>query len=126
MTEGDKGQGREDLKLLLPYFVPYFLFVAFAYANKLHPNAMYVVYPIKTIVVGIVLICLGKHYTELKWKFSIHGIWVGLLALAVWLVPFWKFVPQLPAPDVEAGGFNPLQFEANPLAMWSLILFRVG
>jgi len=118
-------EAREDLKLLLPYFAPYFLWVGLAYANKLHPNAVYVLYALKTIVVAILLIGLRKNFPELTWKWSFHGVWVGVLALGVWLVPYWKFIPGLPAPDTT-GGYNPLQFESNPLAMYSAIAFRIA
>jgi CAAX prenyl protease-like protein len=77
-------------------------------------------------VIAIILICLRKHYTELQWKWSAHGVWVGLVALAIWLVPYWKFIPGLPAPDAKESGFNPLQFHDNPLAMWALIGFRLA
>jgi hypothetical protein len=119
-------ESREELKVLLPYFAPYLLLWPFQAANSWHPNAMYVTYPLKTIVIAIALICLRRNFPELQWKWSFHGVWVGLLALAVWLVPYWKFIPGLPAPEVDRGGFNPLQFDKNPLTMYGLIVFRLA
>lgn len=118
-------EARDDLKLLLPYFGPFLLWVGLAYANDLHPNAVYVVYPLKTILVAVVLICLRKNFPELQWKWSWHGVWVGLVALAVWIVPYWDYIPKLPVPDTRTG-YNPLQFEQNPLAMYSLAAFRLA
>lgn len=116
----------DDLKSLLPYFLPYFLWVGFAYANKIHPEAVYVAYPLKTILVAILLICPRKQFPELKWNWSIHGVGVGIVALGLWLIPFWKLHPEIPAPNFEEGGFNPFQFEDNSLLMVSLIVFRIS
>jgi CAAX prenyl protease-like protein len=126
MNGDERARYFDDIRLFMPYFGPFLLWVGISNANRFHPNAMYVTYPLKTILVAIVLICLRKDFSELKWKCSIHGVWVGLLALAVWLIPYWEFIPGLPAPDLTKPGFNPLQFEENSLAMWSLIVFRVG
>lgn len=125
MNDAKPASRGDEMRMLLPYFVPYFLWVGAAYLNKLDPNAVYIVYPLKTILVAIVLICLRKHFPELRWKCSIHGVWVGLLALAVWLVPYWKLHPQIPSPDMEKG-FDPLQFSDNPVLMVSLIVFRIS
>lgn len=107
----------------LPYVAPFALYMVFLQAQNSWPNALAVLYPIKTIVVGAALWYFRNSYVELRPNFSLLAVAVGLVVIVIWI---WidPFYPHL---DVLLGKSKP--FDPHTLGsaarMWAFIAFRV-
>ena len=79
----------------------------------------YWVFPLQTIVCGILLVWFWKHYEwGKKWHVA-TGILVGLFVLALWISPQW-----LLGADPRTDGFNPDTFAEDPALWWSTVILR--
>ena len=79
----------------------------------------YWVYPLQTIVCGILLVWFWRHYEWGKKWHVVAGILAGLFVLALWISPQWIFRA---APRTD--GFNPETFADNPALLWSTVALR--
>ena len=88
-------------KVYIPYIVPFIAFLALTYAGAWLPGGTYLLYPIKTLVVGGLLLYYRKCYPELRFSFSWLAILVGIVVFVLWIVPEnW-------APHLGWSRFNP-------------------
>ena len=81
-------------KEYLPYLLPFIAFLVLTYAGAWIPDGTYMLYPVKTLVVGGILFFYRKSYTELRFRFSWLAIVVGLLVFILWILPE-NLVPHL-------------------------------
>ncbi len=88
-------------KEYIPYLAPFIAFLILTYAGAWLPDGTYRLYPVKTLVVGGLLLYYRKSYTELRFKFSWLAILVGMLVFILWILPEdW-------APHLGWSRFNP-------------------
>jgi CAAX prenyl protease-like protein len=71
----------------LPYIVPFVTFLAFTGLASYTPISSLWLYPLKTIITGILLIWFRKSYSEIKPKLSLLSFLTGLLVFAIWIIP---------------------------------------
>jgi CAAX prenyl protease-like protein len=101
-----------------PYIVPFLAFLIFTYAGLGIPYGIYIVYPIKTVVVGGILYYYRKSYTEISFKCSWIAPLVGILAFVVWVLPEGWY------PQLGSSVFNPYTFGKGWISL-ALIVFRL-
>jgi CAAX prenyl protease-like protein len=107
---------------MLPYMMPFALFIGLSYLGTLFENGIYYMYPIKTIIVGMSLFYYRKHYSELYQKINFKSItiaiFVGVLVFIIWVLPEGFY------PTIGASEFNPYRFESQSFIIF-LIAFRI-
>jgi CAAX prenyl protease-like protein len=106
---------------LFPWCAPLGLFLALTAAQSIHPGAVYVVYPLKTVVCAILLVVVWRRLPPIRFTRPWLSAWIGVAVCVGWvgLDPWW------PRWGERAGGFDPFQFEAVWLA-WGLLVIRVA
>lgn len=84
-------------------------------------DAMYLVYPVQTIVcAGVIAMFWPRYKLEAP-----RGVWfavaIGVLVFACWISPqvLFHWAPRLE-------GFNPDLFKASPAAYWTVLGFRLA
>jgi len=107
---------------MLPYIVPFALFIGLSYLGTLFENGIYFMYPIKTIIVGLSLYYYRKQYQELyqrpNFKAVNIAIFVGILVFIIWVLPEGFY------PKIGSTEFNPYRFENQSFIIF-LIVFRL-
>jgi CAAX prenyl protease-like protein len=104
-------------KQYLPYLVPFFVFLILTYAGSWVPHGTYLLYPLKTLIVGALLYYYRQSYSELRASFSWFALLVGILVFVIWVVPEGWY------PQLGSSEFNPYTYGKNWIAV-VLILFR--
>jgi uncharacterized protein len=126
MTELELSMANQ--KALLSRTVPFVLFMIFIGVNEaaqllvrqglldIDPLSLNGLYPVKAVVVALVLFYFRKEYREFCWQDLVQGkqmaaaLLVGLATCALWVVTDWtnpvSGVPQ---------GFNPASFSEGPV-----------
>lgn len=85
----------------------------------------YIFYPVKTVLVAVVLFLLWNRYTEIdirqgvSWKNISIGLLAGVIVFVLWINMNWGF-----ATLSEPKEFNPFLFH-NPLLLYFIISFRL-
>jgi uncharacterized protein len=85
----------------------------------------YIFYPVKTVLVAVVLFLLWSRYNEIdirqgvSWKNLSIGLLAGVIVFVLWINMDWGFA-RLSKPK----GFNPFLFD-NPLLLYLIISFRL-
>jgi uncharacterized protein len=102
-----------------PYLAPCLAFLVFTSAGAWIPSGVYILYPLKTIIVAAILYYYRKTYTEIHLNFSWIAVLVGIIVFIIWVVPEGWY-PLIGKPD----GFNPYTFGKGDLAYF-LIAFRL-
>jgi len=94
---------------VLPYIVPFVIFLIFTGLASYTPLSLLWLYPLKTIITGALLIWFRGSYSEIKPKFSILAFIIGLLVFAIWIIPT-NYYPLLDTPKnvspYELAGFS--------------------
>lgn len=107
---------------MLPYIIPFALYIGLSYLGNLFDNGVYFMYPIKTIIVGISLFYYRKQYSELYQKIKLNSIIialvVGIVVFIIWILPDGLY------PTLGSSEFNPYRFESQSLIIF-LIAFRL-
>lgn len=95
--------------LLIPYFAPYFAYVAmdFFFGGRLPVE---VVYTLRLIVVSALLLWARRWYAPLRGPNNpvasvLWGIAVGIIGCAVWLLLLWPFVDPFGGEKWQLSGF---------------------
>ncbi len=101
-----------------PYVVPFIVFLVLTYAGSWLPHGTYILYPIKTLVVGALLYYYRKSYPEITVNFSWIAPLVGILVFVIWVLPEGKY------PQIGSSEFNPYTFGKGWIAYF-LIIFRL-
>lgn len=107
---------------MLPYIIPFALYIGLSYLGSSFENGVYFMYPVKTIIVGISLFYYRKQYGELYQKINFKSIniaiFVGIIVFIIWILPEGLY------PTLGATAFNPYQFKNQSFIIF-LIAFRL-
>jgi CAAX prenyl protease-like protein len=83
----------------VPYVVPYALFLAITALGNNIDGALYIAYPVRTVIVAAVVIWFWRQgdYPELELRPSLLGIVAGVVGFAFWVYPenLLSFLPKL-------------------------------
>lgn len=103
-----------------PYVMPFLVFGLLTYAgsDSLSSHAPYLIYPLKTLIVGVILYAYRRSYPELVINFSWLALLVGIVTFVVWIAPEGAY-PLLGNPT----GFHPYIYKSSWI-VWGLIVFR--
>jgi len=102
-----------------PYVAPFVLFMLFLMLEGIHASALYLVYPIKTIAVGCLILWLFSRLPSFDFDKPLLSIGVGVVVFVLWV----KLGPLISFSEMT-GGFNPFSFEDQQIA-WGLLLIRI-
>lgn len=107
---------------VLPYVVPFAIFIALSYIGTQFENGSYYFYPVKTVAVALSLFIYRKHYAELyqkiKFKSMALAAAIGVVVCVIWVVPEGWY------PPIGHSQFNPFIFTDRTWIAW-LIFFRL-
>ncbi len=126
-------------KAWFPRAFPFLLFVAFIaleslidFLSKYYTPLLtvakydhYIFYPVKTVLVAVVLLLLWNRYTEINmrkvfsWKNLLIGFMAGVVVFILWINMDMKFA-TMSKPE----GHNPFIID-NPLLLYLMISFRL-
>jgi len=104
----------------LPYIIPFVFFLAFTGIASYTPLSLLWLYPLKTIITGILLIWFRKSYTEIKPKLSLLSFLTGLLVFAIWIIPT-GYYPLLGNPI----NISPYELSGFKIVAYIWICFRM-
>ena len=94
---------------MLPYIIPFALFIGLGIIGSQFENGTYFIYPIKTIAVAIALIIYCKTYVELYQKIPLKSILlaflIGIVVFVIWILPEGLY------PTLGESQFNPFIFK---------------
>jgi CAAX prenyl protease-like protein len=106
--------------ILDPFVLPFLAFMAFLVLEGLDPAAVYYLYPVKTLVVGGLILWQWKKLPSLKPTHLLLSLIVGVFVMIAWVGLDPVFVKR----SGEPTGFNPFPLVDASLA-WTLIVFRI-
>jgi CAAX prenyl protease-like protein len=108
-----------------PYVTPFVLFMLFLFLEQMctdyvHPGSVYVIYPIKTLVVGLLLVYIWQRLPPLNLNRPWGSVAIGIACFVIWVAADWLFRPLF---GPRSGGFNPTIFmnEDSMFIGWELV-----
>ncbi|MEM9446381.1 MAG: CAAX prenyl protease-related protein [Verrucomicrobiota bacterium] len=108
---------------IFPFAAPFALWMLFMILDGIHEHAVYATYPIKTLVVGLLILYCWKKYPSMKFKAPLQSIGIGIIGFIIW-VGLFDYLPSYGI-DQETSGFKPYEtFEETQIAL-GLIVFRM-
>jgi uncharacterized protein len=102
-----------------PFVAPFVLFMLFLILESLHSSMVYLVYPIKTVAVGFLILFLWYRLPSLNLNRPLLSITVGIGVFILWI----KLGPLITWGEPQ-GGFQPFSFQEKEIA-WGLALMRL-
>ena len=109
---------------MLPYVIPFAIFIAFGLIGSQFENGAYFIYPIKTVAVTIALYFYRKNYVELYQRITVKSIFiacfVGILVFIIWILPEGLY------PTLGESQFNPFIFENRAWVIFQIIFRLTG
>ena len=105
---------------IFPYVIPFGTFLLLTGLASLIPGSVVWLYPIKTVIVGVLLFTFRRTYTEIKPKVSVLAIVAGLFVLVLWVLPEGHY-PTLGQPKE----FNPFDKFTSQSWIFVWIAFRL-
>jgi len=103
-----------------PFVAPFFLFMVILTVEGYFPDQHYVIYPIKTIVVGALILWSWRLLPNLRPSAPLLSALVGVVAVILWI----GLDPFLVHYDQPLIGRNPFQLY-SPIYAWILFGFRL-
>ncbi|MBN2010265.1 CAAX prenyl protease-related protein [candidate division KSB1 bacterium] len=107
---------------MLPYLLPFMLYIGLSILGGYFNYGPFILYPVKTIIVGFSLYYFRNTYVELKSKYTLHqlsvSIAVGILVFIVWILPEGRY------PTLGTSSFDPFVLPQNWMIFGS-IFFRI-
>jgi CAAX prenyl protease-like protein len=79
----------------------------------------YWVYPLQTILCGVVMVVYWRRYDFSKRGGFVTALAAGLVVLGIWIAP-----QAMLGMDARTSGFDPSVFEGEPLLYWTTVLAR--
>lgn len=108
---------------MLPYVVPFAIYIGLSYLGMQFENGSYYFYPIKTVVVALALVLYRQQYPELQRPIKIKSIVlataIGIIVFVIWVLPEGWY------PTLGRSEFNPYIFTARSWIA-CLIFFRLA
>ena len=109
---------------MLPYVVPFAIFIGLGIIGSQFENGVYFIYPIKTVAVAISLFVYRKTYIELYQKISIKSVLIALLfgtvVFIIWILPEGLY------PTLGESQFNPFIFKSRSMVIFQIIFRLIG
>lgn len=106
---------------VFPYVAPFAGYVLILSANSIHPQAVYLTYPVMVLAVGGLLVYLRDRLPKLQLTRPWMSVGLGAIGTALWV----GFYPWLGRTHPSPGeGFNPWIFEGAGI-QWGLITLRL-
>lgn len=109
---------------MLPYILPFALYIGLSMLGAQFENGMYFMYPVKTIAVAASLIYFRKSYVELNKKLTVSlfliSAFVGLVVFIIWVAPEGLI------PTLGVSEFNPYVFENQNWTYFSIAFRLIG
>ena len=109
---------------MLPYIIPFAIFIGFGLIGSQFENGAYFIYPIKTVAVAIALYVYRKNYVELYQKIAVKSIFiacfVGIVVFVIWILPEGLY------PTLGDSQFNPFIFENKSWVIFQIIFRLIG
>jgi CAAX prenyl protease-like protein len=107
-------------KQALPFVAPFFLFAVFLVVQGWFPDHHYLLYPFKTILVGVVILWFWRSLPSLRPSAPLLSVLIGIAAVVLWI---WldRLLVHYDQPLI---GRNPFQLYPTAEA-WVLFGFRV-
>jgi CAAX prenyl protease-like protein len=109
---------------MLPYVVPFAIFIGLGIIGSQFENGVYIIYPIKTVAVAISLFVYRKTYTELFQKIPIKSVLIallfGIVVFVIWILPEGLY------PTLGESQFNPFIFENRSWIIFQIIFRLIG
>ncbi len=104
------------------YIAPFALFAVLTYVPEITGLSQALVYPVKTILVGILLYCIWDTFKkEIRPFLDWHAILSGIAVFLLW-IGMEGLYPLLGTPQ----GFNPYELTGTNVGAFALILFRIA
>ncbi|MDZ4743515.1 MAG: CAAX prenyl protease-related protein [Verrucomicrobiota bacterium] len=112
---------KELLKTPVFTFVAsYLAFGLLGLLEGINEKAIYWVYPLKTVLVGALILFVWKRLELAKPRHLLLSVGVGIFVLLIWILPYDLIVKE----SARQGGYNPFAQFAGHTA-WVLIAFRI-
>ncbi len=102
-----------------PFVAPFVLFMIFLALEGIHSSAVYLIYPIKTVAVGLFILWILSRLPSFDLKRPALAVSAGVFVFTLWI----GLGPMISMGKME-GGFNPFLFENKEIA-WGLVAFRI-
>jgi len=106
---------------IFPFAAPFAAYVLILSANKAHPHAVYLTYPLMVFLVGWLLAYLWNRLPEIKFARPWASVALGAAGTALWIGLYPWLGRSNPSPEE---GFNPWIFEGTGIPI-GLIAFRM-
>jgi len=103
-----------------PFVAPFFLFAVFLTVEGYFPNQHYLLYPLKTIAVGAIILWYWRSLPSLRPSAPLLSALVGIAGVILWI----GLDPVLVHYDQPLIGRNPFQLY-SPAMAWLLFGFRL-
>lgn len=110
----------------IAYILPMGILLALLMVGNTWPSLYPASYVARTVLAGIALIVLWRHFTPIRWNYWWLGVIVGVIGVLQWVpmqLGLQAWLPQFFSPDENA--FNPRTYFESPAAMWSWIAIRM-
>jgi len=104
----------------IPYVIPFAVFLIFTGITSYTSFSLLWGYPLKIIIVGVLLILFRKSYNEVSLKFSFLALIIGIAAFAIWVIPT-NYYPLLGTPK----DISPYELAASKLSAVIWICLRL-
>ena len=103
-----------------PYVVPFLVFMAILVGEGWFPNQHYLIYPVKTVLVGLAILWAWRYLPSLKPASPLLSVLVGIVGVVLWV----GLDPWLVHYDQPLVGRSPFQLYPASEA-WVLFAFRL-
>lgn len=97
----------------VPYVLPFVVFLLLTELARWIPNSQLWLYPLKTVIAGVLLLWFRRTYSEIKPEFSLLALGVGVLVFVLW-VPLYGGYLLLSEPEI----INPYELTGQAALPW--------
>jgi hypothetical protein len=97
----------------VPYVLPFALFLILTELARWIPGSIFWLYPLKTILAGVLLLWFRQTYDEVRREFSWLALLVGVLVFVLW-VPLYGGYLLLSEPEI----INPYELAGSWVSAW--------
>ena len=118
-----KSKRRSPFSLELSYVLPMAAFLVGTGIAGSFPQALPILYPLKTVAAAAMLFLCWPAYTRINFRAWPLGVVMGVAGLVEW-VGVEKLLLHVGYPHLHAEVFNPVESIPNPAARVAFIMFR--